>query len=220
MKKNQLSTKHFFLKIAQTLIDSFAHKAEDGKELPTIKNIVKTASSIQSATQTNSRSDCKKGCHYCCFGPVSVSAFETIIIVEYLQTNFSNQELSEIMDKLQGSIERKFVGQPCPMLGSKGQCTIYEVRPILCQGLMSCSAIKCSELFSEQDLPQEIPFDEKSFMTSRALLYGLQSIADKLGLANSTYLLTDAIWIALTTPDVTKKWLEGEDVFVTCMTTD
>ena len=71
---------------------------------------------------------CKVGCHSCCIPNLSISKIEKEIIKDFVQQNLN------IYNKLK-SIERDNPHEStrCQMLDREGNCSIYEVRPIICR---------------------------------------------------------------------------------------
>ena len=71
---------------------------------------------------------CASGCDQCCHVELSLSAIEAMQVRDHLEAN------PEIADSLQS---RQAVAGRCRMLSERGQCDIYEARPLVCrsQGL-------------------------------------------------------------------------------------
>ena len=71
---------------------------------------------------------CKAGCHSCCIPEISISKIEKEIIKNFVQQNLN------VFNKLQ-NIERNNPHKltRCQMLDRQGNCSIYEVRPIICR---------------------------------------------------------------------------------------
>ncbi len=70
---------------------------------------------------------CRKGCHGCCAAGLTVSNVEVRWIERWLSDNPSR--LQKILDG------EKMLRHPhfCELLDEEGQCSIYEVRPLICR---------------------------------------------------------------------------------------
>jgi Fe-S-cluster containining protein len=139
----------------------------------------------QSILKHNRRvATCKSGCSCCCNHWVEdVNSFEAAIICEYIKKNFP-QHIPSIIKKCKSDnqqlehIEKCMMGHPdisgnqidhtdlllsifyqfkraCPLLDTKGMCTIYPVRPLTCRIYMSFSNPSCCdpEYINADDTP-------------------------------------------------------------------
>lgn len=82
---------------------------------------------------------CQKGCHHCCYFPVSISIFEAISLFQWLSDEMIwNKALKAACEdhaaKTVGlSLEVWMLSLiPCPLL-KDGLCTAYERRPFVCR---------------------------------------------------------------------------------------
>ncbi|HYP86639.1 MAG TPA: YkgJ family cysteine cluster protein, partial [Polyangiaceae bacterium] len=94
---------------------------------------------------------CKAGCDHCCHQSVAATAPEAFAISEHLQRTRSAAELSDVSARIAVRFERtrglsadeRFSPDlPCAFLVA-GQCSIYEVRPLVCRGMNSLDAKEC-----------------------------------------------------------------------------
>lgn len=67
-------------------------------------------------------SKCSKGCSYCCSYGVSITAFEAEYISFKTGIEYSRAPLFTQNDNVD-----------CPFLGERGDCSIYDCRPIICR---------------------------------------------------------------------------------------
>jgi hypothetical protein len=146
---------------------------------------------------------CREGCDACCHQRVVVTAPEVIVIAARISDNHSAEELSALVDRLAAQL-RKQIREPCPLL-SRGRCTIYECRPLRCQGHSGVDARSCHRLDHLVWLPQEQSF--------RAASRGIALGAARCGVGSGTYELKRALLIALTDKDVEARYLNGDGIF-------
>src|SRR4030095_9595019 len=71
---------------------------------------------------------CRKGCSKCCSQIFNITPLDAWIIREHLRSLPILQR-----DELKKRAEEYKKGNPCPALGNKGECTIYEARPVICR---------------------------------------------------------------------------------------
>lgn len=81
---------------------------------------------------------CHKGCHNCCYHPVTVSLLEAVTLYQWLQDHGIwgqvKQKVQDMADKTRGlSFEIWMLSLlPCPLL-QDGLCRAYEARPFACR---------------------------------------------------------------------------------------
>ena len=72
------------------------------------------------------KSSCKKGCSHCCYMEVLLTDYEVDRIKRYIKEK-----------KIKPNKERKGPGKgKCPFLSMKGECKIYEERPLACRNYL------------------------------------------------------------------------------------
>ena len=72
--------------------------------------------------------NCAEGCHQCCAPDLSVSQIEAETIQAYLK---ARPDLVEQLKQLSNTDPHQ--GSRCALLNELGQCSIYEVRPLICR---------------------------------------------------------------------------------------
>lgn len=93
------------------------------------KLLVKTDEKFQQIrTRHQDQFQCRMGCHSCCQPAITVSAVEKDNIRNYLQFHPGIRQKIEDLDK-----EDPHKGSRCKFLDSKGACSIYPVRPVVCR---------------------------------------------------------------------------------------
>lgn len=148
--------------------------------------------------------DCREGCDACCRSQrVVMSGPEAIVIAARIAETRSAEEVSGLRDLLTAQL-RKPHGQPCPLL-QKHRCTVYECRPLRCEGHNGVDARQCHRLDHLVWLPQEMSF--------RVASGGISAGAARCGVGSGTYELRRALLIALTEKDVEARYLGGDALF-------
>lgn len=71
---------------------------------------------------------CRKGCSKCCSQIFHITKADGWIISEHLES-LPEAERNQLKQKAKNYIQ----GLPCPALGEQGECTIYDVRPVICR---------------------------------------------------------------------------------------
>lgn len=71
---------------------------------------------------------CRKGCSKCCSQIFRITKLDGWMISEHVRA-LSLKERKALQQK---ALNHK-AGEPCPALGSMGECTIYEARPVICR---------------------------------------------------------------------------------------
>jgi Fe-S-cluster containining protein len=166
---------------------------------------------------------CRMGCNYCCHLQVSCHVPETIRIAEHLRKTRTAKELAALATKMEQhsnlraglSKKQKASGNvaPCPFLGSQGECTIYEVRPLVCRTYHSFNAVECKAAFDNPDKKLKVTMVLEPCDTRDALTFALVDACEKLKIPSHEVELVAAVRIALENPEASTRWRRGEDVF-------
>ncbi len=81
--------------------------------------------------------DCKAGCSYCCSLRVAATPPEVFLITRYIK-QLPTETQTELLERLKTrseatrGVETEDFFFPCTLLAD-GQCTIYELRPVMCR---------------------------------------------------------------------------------------
>lgn len=175
---------------------------------------------------------CRAGCDHCCYQSVGVTPPEALAIVDHLRQTLSGEELvqlashiDEAHEKTAGlSADARFSPEyPCPFL-DRGQCSIYEVRPLSCRGMNSLNAEECATRLREPDARAEFLESGVGGHTYMEPIRGFHAISAGLQLALWELFhldmrpleLTAAVRLLLEdTGTLPEKWLRGERAFET-----
>lgn len=164
---------------------------------------------------------CKKGCAWCCYVKVDVTAPEVFRIVEYLRSALRADQLESLRKRVVetdaatrglSEEERFALTVPCPLL-FEGLCCVYPLRPMPCRGMNSTDAGKCEEGWREPRGLTVIPQHPAVGFGHAVITQGLCQALHGAGLDGHLLELNAALRIALETPDVIERWLGGEPVF-------
>ena len=110
---------------------------------------------IKSTTEENIT--CEKGCAYCCYTKVELSAPEAFYIYSHLKSTLNKEQLNAIFESIKQisevtSIiptqeEHARLKLPCIFL-HEGMCSIYDQRPFICREYHSVNMQSCEQFYS------------------------------------------------------------------------
>lgn len=137
---------------------------------------------LEQAVEHGVSVDCRKGCHACCYSPVTSTLVEASAIANHLGISRGPSAIDALIPKLHEYVTQMHAqlasGTPsfkleCPLL-DKGECSVYEVRPLECRGKASWDRSLCDSWKAEDSTQAEIegPNGENELM--RAAFAGLQ----------------------------------------------
>jgi len=168
---------------------------------------------------------CKMGCNYCCHLQVSCAAPETIRVAEHLKKTRTPRQLSAIVLKMRAhrayraslTKKQRSCGNvaPCPFLGKKGECTIYEVRPLVCRTYHSFNVKQCERVFLNPEKRLDVDMFVEPCDTRDALAWALHDASEKVKIPSYDVELIGAVLIALDNPNAATLWRQGVDIFAT-----
>jgi Fe-S-cluster containining protein len=164
---------------------------------------------------TKSRHACAPGCFFCCYLPVDVLAPEAFLIAAHLQRMRSASELTNLLWRLAAHSQHDFGQRACVFL-AQGQCSIYDVRPLVCRGYNSLSKERCEAFYHDASIDLTGTKDRTATGLAEARQEGLIAGLKALGLEAQWYELTSAVLRALETDDGAARWARGEPVFEGC----
>jgi len=169
---------------------------------------------------------CKAGCHFCCYMRVVATAPEILLIAREIIGTRSSEQLAALTGQLKKNVE-KISGLsamkhaearlPCPLLDEKGQCSVYEARPLSCRKWASFDASQCEKSFQAPSAKAQVGISSNTYVLGSGLSVGLSEALAKRGLEGRFYELQSALLQALETPDIEARWLRGEPIFEGCI---
>lgn len=157
--------------------------------------------------------DCDVGCWFCCTRWVDAKVPEILYLARDVGRRRDLKAATEAGFATFGQLDyaaRKTEVTPCPMLVDQ-RCSVYEKRPIPCRAAVSRDAGVCQQSFLHTNGP--IPRPQVFTVVGAAYSLALTGALWSAGLDHRAYELTGAIHRAMTTDDVERRWLAGEDVF-------
>ena len=164
---------------------------------------------------SKARHACAPGCDFCCYLPVDVLAPEAFRIAAHLQETRSPAELSELVYQLGVHQQHGLGTRPCVFL-TRGRCSIYEVRPMVCRGYNSLSRERCEAYFQDASVDLKGTKDRVAGRLAEAMEEGVIAGLRALGLDAQWYELPSAVLRAMEAADGPSHWARGEAVFEGC----
>ena len=119
---------------------------------------------------------CRKGCFSCCTQPVTALVPEIVEIAGRLKTTLDERETAQLRARIEKYRRRVNSAEPgrsrplalCP-LNVDGECSVYDIRPLLCRGYNSYDAAACERAAEEGfEGPTAIPIDLSTYMIAAA----------------------------------------------------
>lgn len=172
---------------------------------------------------------CQSGCAFCCSLRVDVLVPQAINIAQYLRKRLSSEQWENLRCRLSDRVqhistmtadEHAVANLPCVFLRENNTCLIYPARPTKCATYNSLSVEKCKEGFDHPtDWSIQIPIGIAQGTIGDGVSGGLSMACVRLGLDHWGYELHSAVLRAMELPDAGSRWLAGERVFRSCITT-
>lgn len=158
---------------------------------------------------------CKKGCAYCCHGMVAITAPEAFAIAARVKAG-GVSAIAEFRDRAtavagKSATERLGAKLPCPLLGTDGACSIYDVRPLACRRVISFELAPCLEEFDGIDGEIEVPTHYN--LHAANILAALSHALTESGRRLDHYEFAVAVLAVLDAPDAEDRWRRGNDPF-------
>jgi Fe-S-cluster containining protein len=200
---------------------------DEGDTPATVLGVVQNAhtwcSTLIEAMPHAWKRDCKLGCFWCCWIPVTSSPVEALAIASHLAETWSPDALDALKAQLTERVKRRrgwTLDQRveerrwCIFLRD-GQCAIYEQRPLGCRGYCTFSQEDCQRAYEGQ--VEEISTgDGQALAVANGIKWGLRDAVRKRQLEDDSLELESAVLRALTTPQALERWRRGKRVFRGC----
>lgn len=172
---------------------------------------------------------CKKGCSFCCYIKVSISAYEIFPIVEYLKNNYSTTDTQQILsDAKNNSVqiskmsakEQLLTNIKCPLLVN-GICVSYPVRPLSCRSYHSTKLSNCEDMYEHPELDESSTETPSIKMGLMAATKGINDAFTQSGYDSRIYDLSHALIEGIENPKSFKRWRDKKTAFPsTCLAKD
>lgn len=166
---------------------------------------------------------CKSGCSFCCFYKVDIRSHEIFAIKEYMDKNFENNKIEEILlfasqnsEKIRSLSyeEHMKTNIKCPFL-NESECIIYPVRPFKCRNFHATDVDRCEKSYIEPtNLSIPNSFIESVSMSGNAHSQGFEAAIEKAGYDNRVYDLNTALIEAYSESSSMKRFRKGKKSFI------
>jgi Fe-S-cluster containining protein len=162
---------------------------------------------------------CKPGCSYCCRSLVVTVSLPEVFLLKFHVDSLPPAERAALRQRIAAGYalsldhsahERLHSHEGCPLL-INDQCSLYEYRPLSCRAAASLDAEACRRSFEGEKVKISMPRIHMDALRETTLM--LLATMSAAGIDCKAYELNMALHIALTEPDVERRWLEGEPLF-------
>ena len=155
---------------------------------------------------------CKEGCHWCCTIAVEATPQEVFRITRFLRQQLSPAQMTTFLDSIDRVLaERQAGNRPFCALLEDGRCSVYNARPIMCQGWNSHDASAC-ERFAHTGEGNTSIYGPQRFAANGVFTGVLQGLGS-VGLSGKGLELMSALKLVLESPDIEERYYAGEKVF-------
>jgi Fe-S-cluster containining protein len=164
---------------------------------------------------------CRAGCSHCCSVPVDVQAHEVFFAAEWIQVNFSSDDLVGVIERaaahrarVEGlsTHERDRLRQPCVLL-SDGCCSIYPGRPEACRVHHTSDAAVCAAHIADPEVDLEAVYIPTLRARMFAVMLGMDEAIEAAGFDDRAYDFGSALHEALTNSLCRVLWLRRKSAF-------
>lgn len=120
---------------------------------------------LRQVERSGKKTECSRGCSWCCYQPVFANTLEIICLGEHIKANFPPAMVEEITLRASRKNSRVSLMQenellnhksPCPLLND-GTCLAYKARPMACRIYLSTSLNSCRNFYSDPGNPEIYP---------------------------------------------------------------
>lgn len=130
---------------------------------------------------------CKKGCSHCCYIQVAATQIEIDYILNFLKDNdiqLTENQLDRLKEQSKINNNEDYilsVHRKCIFLSDKGDCSIYEARPLACRNYYVFNDPKlCNTFDTESKEKVAMHFD----INTLPLIFSIMNISEKGFLPN------------------------------------
>lgn len=167
---------------------------------------------------------CHDGCHWCCCIRISCTPIEAIAVSIWVRQQHPEliPGLIEFTDAVKNvGVDRYWNrGAWCPFLakGPTGgrHCGVYEARPMPCRAYLSLKANDCKTAARQLHKSKNeatVPYLNHILHANSAMMAGVAEACNLRGLDCTPVEFTQAVRIALQTPDIISRFMAGESLF-------
>jgi len=154
---------------------------------------------------------CRKGCAYCCYAAVMITAPEAFRLARAVRTDKATPFLARAAATAGMSAAQRFGRKlPCPLL-KDGLCTVYAARPLSCRRVASFAVEPCREEY--EGLGGDILLPRAPLAHAGNAQIPLLAALKAAGHPPRLYELAAAVTLVLDTENAEARWLAGADIF-------
>jgi Fe-S-cluster containining protein len=165
---------------------------------------------------------CQPGCHFCCHNQVELTPPEALLLGDYVEKHFSDEEKQALAASLERSVKIR-AGKnkpeiahfrrelPCPLLKDR-RCAVYPVRPLVCRAMHAFDAGHCEAALNSPDLIRDEYYAHRQVFTM-SVVQGLRDGCRKMGCQSDSLDLARALRDFFGQPRPSDRWIRGEKVF-------
>ncbi len=162
------------------------------------------------ASKAPSAIACRKGCAWCCYGTVMVTAPEAFRLARAVKG-----DKARFIERAQATAnltvaERFGRKLPCPLL-KDGLCSAYAERPLSCRRVTSFAVEPCLEEFEGK--AGDILMPKQALTHAANAQIPMLAALKAAGRTVQLYELSAAVGAVLARDDAEARWLAGEDIF-------
>ncbi len=166
--------------------------------------------------------ECRDGCSYCCLLKVDARAHEVFSIADLINSNFTEDDISSLKDRLRSSADQiapltaqeHLVSNILCGLLVNDSCSVYALRPSMCRKFHSTSQELCIASY-ERPTDNTIPSseDENLNISARAAIKGYDEGLKKSKLDVTIYEINKSLLYALESTEHKQEWRKGKKAF-------
>ena len=152
--------------------------------------------------------NCRSNCAWCCYEPLQVHILDAIGVAAGLSA-----PLDYVLDTRK-SAELKRIFNPCPFLGKDQNCTVYEIRPLVCRAYHSVDVARCRQVVETRDSERQVPMHLRSYSFPGLVQEASLAVFEALGIDRRPVVLGLAVAaLGRDFSGMTREWLSGGDAF-------
>ena len=161
---------------------------------------------------------CKRACNYCCHLRVNALAPEVASIKDFIEQEFSPEEKEQTLNSLSDFLtkvgpmsvfDRYMRPNLCP-LNKNGECTVYDVRPLVCRGHHSYSLPECVRGYENWRSNVPITLNTMRSRCTDAILKAMEDVMAFCKIDARSLELPEALTLALSVDDFAEKVCNDE----------
>ena len=169
-------------------------------------------------TRENKKTDCKKGCHWCCSQAVFLAPWEGFYLQELILKRFNPERRSQIKTRAYEKHdhtstlslkEQLHTRISCPLLEDK-VCSVYPNRPMACGIYLSMNVNSCINQYENPENPEIFAeLYDFPFIAGRGINEGIARWMEEKGLDTRNETLESSLLRLLEDRNAMDEWIAG-----------